>query len=173
MIGNKYNKGFTLIELMVSVAVFVLAVSAASGLFASSIKLQRNSIANQQLLAQTSYLTEYISRAVRMAKKDLTGACTGAAKLNYSFSNQCLKFSNYKDQCQQFCLVGSRITDGGVNYFTSNDLNVLLFNVNLSGQTQSDNVQPKIGISLEIQGKENFKVKIQTAVSQRSLDVKR
>lgn len=167
------KKGFTLIELMVSMAVFVFVVTAASGLFVSSLKNQRRSIAYQQLLDQSSYLMEYMSRAVRMAKKDLNGACTGTAKLNYAFVSQCLKFRNYKDQCQQFCLDGSRLKDENGNYLTSPDLSILSFSVNLSGQTQSDNIQPKAAILLDIQGKENSKIKIQTTISQRSLDVKR
>lgn len=158
---------------MVSVSVFILVVSAASGLFASSLRLQRSGIANQQLLDQTSYLAEYMSRAVRMARKDLSGACTGTVKLNYAFSGQCLKFRNYKDQCQQFCLDGSRIKDENGVYLTSSDLNVSSFTVNLSGQNQNDDLQPRAVISLDIQGKENSRITIQTAVSQRNLDVRR
>ena len=182
MIGNKYLKkwlafsrveGVTLIELMVSIAVFSLVVVSVSGIFATSVKLQRRSVAYQQLLDQTSYLSEYMSRAVRMAKKDLNGLCTGTAKLNYEFSGQCLKFRNYKDQCQKFCLDGARIKDQNGDYLTSGDLNILSFSVNLSGQTQNDNVQPKVAISFDIQGKENLRLKIQTAVSQRNLDVKK
>lgn len=172
MIGDK-NKGFTLIELMVSTAVFVLIFSSVSGLFVASLRAQRRSIAYQQLLDQMSYLAEYMSRAVRMARKDSNGACTGTAKLNYAFAGQCLKFRNYKNNCQQFCLKGSRLEDENGNYLTSPDLNVLSFSVNLSGQTQDDNLQPKAAIILEIQGKENSKVKIQTTISQRNLDVKR
>jgi len=173
MIGDNTKKGFTLIELLVSVAVFALAVSSVSGLFASSLKIQRRSIAYQQLLDQTSYFLEYMSRAVRMARKDLSGACTGTAKLNYAFAGQCLKFRNSKDQCQQFCLEGVRLKDQNGNYLTSGDLEVLSFNVSLSGQTQNDNEQPKAAISLDIKGRENSKIKIQTTISQRNLDVKK
>ena len=171
--GNKKNKAFTLIELIVSVGIFILVVASSSGLFVSSLRLQRKSIANQQLLDQTSYLVEYMSRAIRMARKDLTGNCTGTARLNYSFSGQCLNFLNYKDQCQKFCLTGSRISDENGNYLTSGDLEVLSFNLNLLGQTQNDNKQPKAVLFLDITGKENSKAIIQTTVSQRSLDVKR
>ncbi|MBI2041808.1 MAG: hypothetical protein HYT20_02170 [Candidatus Nealsonbacteria bacterium] len=158
---------------MVSVAIFSFVVTSVSGIFATSIKLQRRSVAYQQLLDQTSYLAEYMSKAVRMAKKDISGACTGAAKLNYSFSGQCLKFLNYKDQCQQFCLDSARMKDQNGDYLTSGDLSILSFSVDLSGQTQDDNIQPKTAISLDVQGKENLRLKIQTAVSQRNLDVRR
>ena len=169
------NKGFTILEMLIAVTIFTLVVASASGLFVSSLKAQRSTLAYQQLLDQTSYLMEYMSRAVRMAKKDITGACTGTAKLNYVFSGQCLKFMNYKNpsQCQQFCLVGSRIVDENGNYLTASDLKVTSFNVSLSGQTQSDDLQPKVTVLLNIQGRENSKIKIQTTISQRNLDIKR
>lgn len=176
MTGDKHKKnesGFTIVELVVATAVFVFVVTSVSGIFVTVLQSQRRSIAYQQLLDQTSYLMEYMSRSLRMAKKDLNGACTGAAKLNYSFSNQCLKFRNYKDQCQQFCLDIKRIKNESGDYLTSDNLSVLSFDVILSGQTQNDNNQPKAVISLDIQGKENAKIKIQTVISQRNLDVKR
>jgi prepilin-type N-terminal cleavage/methylation domain-containing protein len=167
------NKGFTLIELMVAMSVFVLIIASSSGLFVSGLKIQRGSIAYQQLLDQMSYFTEYMSRAVRMAKKDISGDCTGAVKLNYSFADQCLNFRNYKDQCQQFCLEGERLKDENGNYLTSDDLRILSFSVVLLGQTQDDNQQPKAVIIIEARGKEDSKITIQTTISQRNLDVRK
>ena len=115
---------------------------------------------------------EYMSRALRMAKKDITGTCTGTAKLNYQFESQCIKFINYKDECQHFCLVDSRLKNKEGNYLTSANLNIKSFNVNLVGQDQIDTLQPKITIFLDIQGKEQSNLKIQTTISQRNLDVR-
>ena len=167
--------GFTLIEMVVAVAVFTLLISAGSGIFLSSIKAQRQSLATMEVLGQSSYLMEYMSRALRMAKKDMDGVCTGTKKLNYAFENQCLKFKNYKNKCQQFCLVSSRLKDKDGNYLTSDALKVSSFNVTLSGQYQppTDNLQPILTIFLEIQGKEGSKIKIQTTISQRNPDIRK
>lgn len=167
------NKGFTLVEILVAVAIFSLVISSISGIFISNLKAQRQSLASQELFDQTSYLMEYMSRALRMARKDLSGACTGTAKLNYSFSGQCLKFRNYKDSCQQFCLTSQRLWDGSQDYFTSPQMKVLRFNVNLSGQTQNDNLQPRVTFLLEVEGKESSRVQLQTSVSQRNQDVRK
>jgi len=169
------NKGFTLIEMVVAVAVFTLLVSAGSGIFLSSIKAQRQSLATQEVLDQTSYLMEYMSRALRMAKKDLAGVCTGTAKLNYVFEGQCIKFMNYQDECQQFCLDDIRIKNEAGVYLTSGNLNVSSFEVNLLGQYQppTDALQPRMTIFLTIQGKEQSILKIQTTISQRNPDVQR
>jgi len=167
------NKGFTLIEMLVAIAIFVFTVASVSGVFVTALKAQRRSIAYQQLLDQSSYLMEYMSRSIRMAKKDISGSCTGTAKLNYEFSGQCLKLRNYKDLCQQFCLDGSRMKNEKGEYLTSDSLNVSSFSVTLSGATQNDDIQPMTIISIDIQGKDDAAIKIQTSVSQRNLDVEK
>lgn len=169
------NSGFTLIEMVVAVAVFTLLVGVASGVFVSSIKNQKQGLATQEVLDQTSYLMEYMSRSLRMAKKDMVGACTGTAKLNYVFTNGCLKFVNYDGGCQQFCLEGTRMKDENGNYLTSESLQVLNFKVALSGVIQPpiDYLQPRVTISLDIAGQEQTSVKIQTAISQRNLDIRK
>jgi len=169
------NKGFTLIEMVVAVAIFTLLVGATSTIFLSSIKNQKQGLATQENIDQASYLMEYMSRSLRMAKKDMTGTCTGTAKLNYKFESQCLKFLNYKGVCQQFCLQGTRLKDENGNYLTSPNLQVSNFGVVLSGATQppTDYLQPRVTISLNIAGREQTSLKIQTTVSQRNLDIRR
>jgi prepilin-type N-terminal cleavage/methylation domain-containing protein len=168
------NRGFTLIEMMVAIAVFTSVVAAGSGIFISTLRAQRTNLASYEIMNQVSYVMEYMSRAIRMAKKDLTGACTGTAKLNYKFENQCLKFVNYKDACQQFCLVGSRLRDENGNDLTGANLQVNFFNVILSGASQppTDLLQPRVTISLSVAGRENSSMKIQTTISQRNPDVR-
>lgn len=165
--------GITLIEILVAVAIFASVVTTASAIFVSALRAQRQSLAYQQLLDQTSYLMEYMSRAIRMAKKDMDGSCI-AAKLNYAFVDQCLKFKNYQGECQQFCLDGLRLKEikaGVQSYLTSPDLRVNSFSVTLIGQTQDDNLQPLVSIFLDIGGKEQSKIRIQTSISQRDLDI--
>jgi len=169
------KNGFTLIEMVVAVAVFTLLVGASTGVFVTSLKNQKQGLATQEILNQTSYLMEYMSRAVRMAKKDITGTCTGTAKLNYVFTGGCLKFVNYKDKCQQFCLEGTRLKDENGNYLTSESLQVSNFAVVLTGAVQppADYLQPRLTISFDILGEEGSSMKIQTTVSQRNLDVRK
>ena len=62
------NKGYTLIEIMVAVAVFAVVIAAPMGFFVSAIKGQQKALVSQGLTNSISYNLEYISRALRMAK---------------------------------------------------------------------------------------------------------
>lgn len=73
MIGT--NKGFTLIELIVVMAVFMFVLGTSISIFISIIQHQRRILAEEELLNQTSYVIEYMSKALRMAKTDATGDC--------------------------------------------------------------------------------------------------
>lgn len=180
------NKGFALIEILTAVFIFSIIVGAASGLFISAIRSQRNVLASQELLDQTSYAMEYMSRALRMTKKDLSGNCltTAGAKNNYEnpSGDSSIRFLDYNDKCHEFLKEGNQLkekksTDNTAGNLpvsgtplTSADLKITSLNFNLSGESQIDNLQPRVTISLDVQGKEQSKLKIQTTISQRNLD---
>jgi len=63
-----FKNGFTLIEMVVSIAVFLLISGVAVGIFLSIIQRQKEVLSEQELLNQISYAEEYMSRALRMAK---------------------------------------------------------------------------------------------------------
>lgn len=182
------NNGFTLIELLVAVTVFSLVAAAVSEIFIFSIRNQRNFLSGQEIVDQSSYLMEYVSRALRMAKKDVAGNCLTAAGMNFNYETDGahgnrLRFLNYQNQCQELFLEGAELKerkslDGTAANFqtplilTSANLQVLSFNIGPSDSwSQDDSLQPKVTLFLEIQGKEQSSVKIQTTVSQRNPDI--
>jgi hypothetical protein len=126
-----------------------------------------------------------------MAKKDLTGECLTTAGQYYNYETNAeknrIRFINYEDQCQEFFLEGNQLkerksSDNKASNFQSSSLlisgnfqlNSLLFS--LSGHSQSDDLQPKVTIFLDILGGNQERppeIKIQTTISQRNLDVLR
>ncbi len=64
------SKGFTLIEVIVVMAVFLFIIGSAFGFFISIAQHQKRILAEQQLMNQTSYLVEHMSKGMRMAKED-------------------------------------------------------------------------------------------------------
>ena len=69
------EKGFTLVELIVVMAIFLFVIGAALSIFISIIKDQRRVLAEQQFLNQVSYAEEYISKGIRMAKAEVNENC--------------------------------------------------------------------------------------------------
>jgi len=182
---NKNNKGFTLVEMLVTVTIFSIVISISAGLLVSAIWLQKKGLDHQRLLDQTSYAMEYMSRSLRMAKEDTSGGCI-AVNTNYGItrSGEGIKFLNANNgECWEFFrewnsdknvfqLKIDKNDGNGPYELTSTDLTVNHFNV----QVDSSSGQPKVTIFLDIEGKNSHfysasKIKIQTTVSQRDLNL--
>ena len=177
------SRGVSLIEMLAAVAIFAITVGAISGLFISAIRTQRRILATQELLDQTSYVLEYMGRALRMAKKDTSLVCLLTAK-NYENGIDWIRFLKFEsatgtDVCYYFYLSGNRIYESkggaaGIS-LTSEKLTVNFLKFVVSGDDlPTDTLQPRVSIFLEIFGKgatgEQPKIQIQTSISQRPLD---
>jgi prepilin-type N-terminal cleavage/methylation domain-containing protein len=194
---TKSKKGFTLIEMMVAVAIFSLVMGTAATLLVSSMKAQRRSLSYQQLADQVSFATEYMSRSARMAKKELfdhTYTCLSSSGANFENpggDDSRLRFIKFDheaeaDVCQEFYLDGGQLMEYKRNLatgeeetmpLTSEQLEVNSMTFRLSGETQNDNIQPLFTVFWDIEGigKEDEKASldIQTSISQRNLDIRR
>jgi len=186
------SEGVTLIEMLVAVTIFGITIGAISGLFISGIRTQRRVLATQELLDQTSYALEYMGRALRMAKKDTNRTCLTTANYNYENPSgvSTVRFINYNGICQEFFSENNQLkekksSDGTAanlppsgTPITSDKLQVNFLKFNLSGEAQppTDNLQPRVTIFMEIEGRgpvgERPKIQIQTSISQRDLDVR-
>jgi len=128
MISNfKRNAGFTLIEMIVVMAVFLFIIGGALGIFLSVVQSQKRLLSEQQFLNQISYVEEYMSKALRMAATDDQttdpvgdGNCVGHGYIylltryntNTGFFTG-IKFLNQSDDnaCQEFYLDVASLTD--------------------------------------------------------------
>jgi len=180
---NKHKRAFTLVEVLVSIAIFSLLIAGPTGFFIASIKGQKKALSSQELIDNASYFLEYASRAIRMAQKEKNISCLDFDGVNYELTaGPGVKFINYKGECQEIYLETEtkrlRERRGGqeTGYLTSANLEVADFQVRLSGETQSDNLQPKVTILLRMKGKSpleemNPEIIVQTTLSQRNLDI--
>lgn len=184
----KFKKeGFTLIEMLVAMAIFAITIGAITGIFITGIQQQRMALASQSVLDQTSFTLEYMSRALRLAKKEMSApACLSQNGLNFeiTYGGSGLKFINHlsepPDDCQEFFLENKQIkywrqSAGNTLPLTATKLEVVSFKFNLAGQSQTDDLQPLVIIFSEIKSTgtlgQSQKIKIQTSISQRNLDV--
>jgi len=195
----KLNKGFTLIELIVVMAVFLFIVGVALGIFISIITSQRKVLAEQQFLNQIGYVEEYMSKALRAAKTDKEGDCINNGDIYQlthwsSDAHNGIKFinaNNNDNTCQEFYFsngilyekkgTGSPV-EVALTSFNNLKINFVKFVINgdidiLKPNFPSDFpvekiIQPKVTIllNIEIPG-ENQTRTIQTTVSRRTLNV--
>ena len=179
------NKGFTLIEILITVAIFSITIGAMSGIFSSVLRNQRRGLSNQELVNSASYNLEYISRILRMARKQTAAlpSCLSQNGLNYEVNGakDSIKFLNYQGDCYRIYLQGTSIyqkknTETELPITPAN-LKISFLKFNLSGQSDTDNLQPRVTIAFVIENitpktEEKTGLRVQTSISQRELDTK-
>lgn len=180
------KKGFTLIEILVVTAIFGTLMIAVAGLFVSVLRTERSILASKKVLGQISYATEYMSRALRMAEKDKGQGCiTSGSNYEVNVAKDSIKFRNALQggDCQEFFLdtanqqleyrIGIGTPDEDVLDLTSSpDIIVDNLQFEISGETETDDLQPFVTIYLEAQTTDSPTLKVQTSVSQRNPDIR-
>jgi prepilin-type N-terminal cleavage/methylation domain-containing protein len=202
MLNLKFQRGFTLIEVVVVMSIFFVIVGTAVGIFISVISGQKRILSEQALLNQASYITEYMSKSLRMASKDLSGACLGEDYQGYNYlltrydsiegAYRGIKFINQLDNnaCDEFYFDNidqentflKEIKNNGSAVSLTSDKVIVeyaRFVINgkdsIQGSFEEDGIQPRVTISFGFKhkgDKNQPSVKIQTTVSQRDLNVK-
>ena len=182
------EKGFTIPELLVALFMFSLITGGATNLLLSGIAAQRSSLAMQELLDQSSFVIEYMTRSLRQAQKDLGSppTCLAARGLNYELTRggEGVLFINGGGQCQEFRLTTARIEEvfwaGGEitsqAFLTSDNPAVTSLTFLLQGEGQDDDLQPRVTFAFELEGQgakpeSRPKLQLQTTISQRKVDV--
>jgi type II secretory pathway pseudopilin PulG len=164
------NKGFTIIELIVAIASFIIILSITLGGFTGALKTQRQTIGLINANNNASLILEQMAREIR----------TG-----YNFPNsttQELKFTNSEGKNVCYKQNGTAIVKGidtgsgcsSYKKITADDVEVKYLNFMITGENPSDNKQPFITILMGISSQEasvkGIVVNLQTSISPRPLD---
>lgn len=106
-----YSKGFTLIELIVVLAVFVFVIDATVTIFVSVVHHQKRILDQQELVNQENYVLETLSQSLRQAKVDVAGKCFSRPGNIYALTHpgvdgfyQGVRFVDVDGHCQEFFL---------------------------------------------------------------------
>jgi len=180
------KQGFSLVEILIAMVVFLIVIVGAFNVFLNGFRQQKNVLDLIETLNNTSYASEYMTRALRMGQKDISGDCTGTAKNNFGNpggASSAVNFINHWGKCQQFALELGEIvvkkSDDETDSFsvavplTLSSFNVINLRFEIAGDGQSNTQQPKVTFNLQAQ-KPNSKfgnISFQTTVSQRQLDI--
>lgn len=175
------SAGTTLLELIVAVAIFTVVVGGSSGVFISALRAQRVVLAEQNLIDNTRFALEFMSRELRLASRDDAGTCTGTAYTTYTNSGGVLEFINSEDECVHYRLQGGSIqrSQNGGSSFSDLTLASAALVTNLSfiisGESRSDNLQPRATILITAESAGGLPevtptINVQTTVSARNVD---
>jgi len=187
MPGIRYTKlsGFTLVEAMVSVAIFAILMVSATDIFLSIVRSQRNTLSSKNAQEAVNYALEIMSKELRMAKVD-DGYCEAAQKVYAVFDENgqpvdkgpTIKFRNYEDKCVVYGLdnAGGRLKvtrDGSWAYMTP--ANITISDLSFYVQNSDiQNEQPLVTVRFILSyfnsetGQQTMQV--QTSISSRSYE---
>lgn len=123
-LSHKYSRsGNTLIEVLVSTALFVVILLSMTQIFKMMLDYQRQTIATQNVQENLKYFFEVISKEMRMAKRAGGGCAHLPANVRFNLESNAygdiLYLKNYHDEC--------------VSYFLAEDNGVVRFMVERNG----------------------------------------
>lgn len=169
------NRGVTLLEMMVSVALFAITILMATQIFKTVLEGQRQAIASQDMQESIRYAFERMGKEIRTAVKDSTGACNAAPGKVYRVdaSGEGVWFLNYRNKCIHYYVTNKRLAiQRGVEpmqYITPNNMTISKSLFQLTNN--SDTVQAKVLIRLQmeiiIKSRTKQKLSLQTLLSSR------
>jgi len=144
--------GFTLLELVVGMGIFILIMTASTAIFQQVMSGQLQALSAQNTQEAMRYALEVSAKEMRMAQKDFDGICTNgqAGKIFVaSADNKTLYFKNEYDQCVVYTSDSGvfKIARGGSGYenLTPDEISV----TNLKFYPKSDN-QEAVTVTMTI-----------------------
>jgi len=179
------DRGFTLIEMLVTMTVFSLILGAALAILTSAIRLQEYNLAYFKITDQTSYVLEYMSRQIRMARRDDADTCIGT---NLRFKVQeipggatGLMFVDSIGHCKGYFLDPSdkrlkeydALRSPLILALTPIDIEISSLIFVPRGESGADGIQPRVTISMKVKGENQGSqpvANVQTTISTRNLD---
>lgn len=175
------KKGFTLIELMVTITLLSITMGAAVDLSVSLMQQERGALATQDIMDNSSYFLEYSGRFLRMAQVDDGGCITAGQNYENTAGSSSITFLDYENHCHEFLLENGQIKEkvssddtaanlGSAVAITSPKITVSSLFFTINGDSAS--YQPRVTIKFHIQDN-NFPrafMNVENTVSQRNLN---
>ena len=144
-----------------SLAIFIVLISLATGTFVNTIRLQRAATSLSSALNNSSFALEQMSREIRV------GFGFGSSNENV------LRFTNSDGESVSYRLSGSSIeycNGGSCDLITAPDVEVETLKFDLQGQNPGDNEPPRVTVRISVLGDRGVKVNLQGTTSSRITD---
>lgn len=156
-----------MIELIVSISIFSIAIISVLSILSISITAQRKVLALQDVEDNARFILEFMAKEVRMGI--INGAGTDYLNITRS-DGDVVQYSFSEGN-----MIRANISDNESGAINSDNINIT-GSFYTSGIGVVDNLEPKVTIALSIQGQgskaeEQARIDIQTTLSQRTLDM--
>jgi prepilin-type N-terminal cleavage/methylation domain-containing protein len=179
------KRGFTLIEMMVSVSIFIVIMTVSMGALLGVYAANRKFEALKTVMDNLNLSVESMSREMRFGTAyhcDTAGGLTSVSTpQNCPSGNTAMAFLDEDGTTRiVYEINGTEIdksTDGGLTYVpvTAPEITITSLNFYVTGATPSDSFQPKVLIKISghsgTTADSQTSFTLQTLVSQRSLDI--
>lgn len=172
------EKGISLIELVVAVAIFSVVIIAAVGIFISAMKAQKAMLAKQNMADSLRYTMEYMVKELRMAQIDTVDSALTFKKDSSDIAgfkndhSSSLYFKNSAGDSVQYSLSGNKILKD-VQPISSNEVKIISLNFTINNWSlvndPTDGKAPLITIYMKAEAKSGAggDMELQTSVSPR------
>lgn len=166
-INNSFkSRGFTMIELLVAISVFLIVIAIATTIFVNALRTQRATIALMNVNDNASLALEQMARELR------TGSNFSSVASQINFTNAKGEAVTYRRNATTGVL--ERGVGDSFSAFTADNVNVKRFSIVLKGNVAGDGLAPQITIALSVAGRlkelQDVTVNLQTTVSARNID---
>jgi prepilin-type N-terminal cleavage/methylation domain-containing protein len=180
-------RGFTLIEMLVSVAIFSIVMVMALGALLSLSEANRRAELLSTATSNFNSSLDSMSRSIRTGSVyhcgtgtlTITADCAANGSTQFAFLSSAGQTTVYKlgtTECANGTGCILRSQDGGTSYMsiTSPDINVTALTFYVVGSTSGDSVQPKVVMlasgSTSVKAGEQTQFNVQTSITQRIYD---
>ncbi|MDP2944291.1 MAG: prepilin-type N-terminal cleavage/methylation domain-containing protein [bacterium] len=175
------SAGFSLIEVIVAVALFSVIILSMTQIFKMVIDSQRSALATQNVQESLKYFLEVIGKEIRMAQRD-NGICSGVPDdeiyvISENAYGNTLAFKNYYNQCVTYAL--ERDEGDKQRFQVSRNLDfdfispakIRIDNLSFTLSSAATTTQPAITLNLQAhalgQGEFKSEMDIQTTMTSR------
>lgn len=178
------TRGYTLLELIVSVALFTIVVTIAMGTYLQLISLNRKARATNDLVSNLSYTLESMGRSIRTGKDYDCGGDGGAANCWPGGSSQ-MAFTDENSQNVTYRLksggsvgvcINTACTDTSAATLTDPRITINSLQFFVQGVGTGDGTQPRVIIAVSGQiipepDEAPISFSIQTSATQRLIEI--
>ncbi|MEK7461477.1 MAG: type II secretion system protein [Patescibacteria group bacterium] len=177
-ISNGMKNGFTLVELMVAVSIFIIVMTISMGSIIGVFEANRKSRSLKTVLNNLNLTTESISKEMRFGKNYHCGAGTITTPQNCPSGDKLMSFLSNDNFQITYRLnnqtIEKKIDNGNYIAVTAPEIVIDSLIFYTVGAGTSDTLQPKVVIKIQSHAgtginRSNFT--LQTLVSQRVLDL--